>query len=247
MKLQHSENPKKPRNPFICDLCGKSFTYKEGLRSHMGTYHTGEKTFSCPECGKSFFRRQGRDRCKKKHEGKESFKHNCEFCGRKFQDKVKLTLHLRTHTQEKPYSCPLCSYKAARRDYMTKHVASQHKETSVELLLDNFPNFLDAPSSRGDCPSLKSSVIPDSNGTLWPSVKESPHENNPRHFASSNSQNPPLSCPPIDVSDKPSFVGYEPSSSSWVIHPTERIAQDHVDRNNHEAVSASEETNPMVL
>ena len=56
-------------------------------------------------------------------------------------DKEKLRNHLRTHTKEKPYHCPLCNYQAARRDYMKKHLNSLHKDRSIEQIEAEFPKM----------------------------------------------------------------------------------------------------------
>jgi KRAB domain-containing zinc finger protein len=41
--------------PYKCDICGKGFSKKDGLQTHVRT-HTGDKPFKCDihECGKRF-------------------------------------------------------------------------------------------------------------------------------------------------------------------------------------------------
>ena len=55
---------------------------------------------------------QGQRRCEVLHKGKEHYKNCCEVCGNKFFDRNKLILHMRTHTKERPFTCPLCNYTA---------------------------------------------------------------------------------------------------------------------------------------
>jgi len=39
--------------PYVCHICGKAFSWYEGLQSHV-TRHTGDKRYKCPLCSKSF-------------------------------------------------------------------------------------------------------------------------------------------------------------------------------------------------
>ena len=41
------------KETFLCTFCGKGFTKKANLESHI-TLHTGEKRYSCTQCDKKF-------------------------------------------------------------------------------------------------------------------------------------------------------------------------------------------------
>ncbi|MPC32195.1 Zinc finger protein 468 [Portunus trituberculatus] len=48
----------------------------------------------------------------------------CEVCGHVFKWPYLLARHYRTHTGEKPYPCPHCTYRTTRREYINRHVCA---------------------------------------------------------------------------------------------------------------------------
>ena len=57
---------------------------------------------------------------------------DCPFCSKIFSFKSHLDRHLRTHTNERPYPCPVCDHKAKHKNDILRHLASIHPGISVE-------------------------------------------------------------------------------------------------------------------
>lgn len=50
----------------------------------------------------------------------------CDHCGKVFQFTNDLRKHIRTHTGEKPYKCPYCSYCATQKVHLRGHIVRRH-------------------------------------------------------------------------------------------------------------------------
>lgn len=55
--------------------------------------------------------------------------YHCQYCSKTFTWLKSLTVHLRTHTNVKPYKCELCDRSFVRSDYLKYHIMKSHETT----------------------------------------------------------------------------------------------------------------------
>ncbi|NXR23821.1 MAZ protein, partial [Cinclus mexicanus] len=48
----------------------------------------------------------------------------CDTCGKAFRDVYHLKRHRLSHTDERPFQCPVCQQRFKRKDRMASHVRS---------------------------------------------------------------------------------------------------------------------------
>lgn len=141
-----------------CQLCSKTFAFKEGLQKHLLLAHGSEeekKRFPCPQCSRAYpLERLLRHHINISHNKTRNFlctscgkrfltpgelrihmnihlgmkPHVCQDCGKGFSAKYNLRQHRVVHTKEKWYRCKYCDKGFSQHTSMQIHVKGVHEE-----------------------------------------------------------------------------------------------------------------------
>ncbi|XP_071788709.1 zinc finger E-box-binding homeobox 2-like isoform X1 [Asterias amurensis] len=108
---------------FSCPECNYCFAYKSQLERHMATHMPGRNQV-CDICNKAFVNIYRLQRHMLTHSsGNRKFK--CSECGKAFKYKHHLKEHLRIHSGEKPYECPICRKRFSHSGSYSSHISSK--------------------------------------------------------------------------------------------------------------------------
>ncbi|KAK3860330.1 hypothetical protein Pcinc_033609 [Petrolisthes cinctipes] len=108
-----------------CADCSLSFECKTSLRIHQYKHHPR----ACNECGKVCNNKQ----LMYLHRLSHKPKFVCNICNKGFLWKSQYTIHMATHTGEKPVLCDICGRSFAHKVAVSKHKWQEHNENNKKF------------------------------------------------------------------------------------------------------------------
>ncbi|XP_053716137.1 zinc finger protein 260-like [Synchiropus splendidus] len=106
--------------PHSCHVCGRRFKLIGTLRTHEKIHTNRERSFLCDVCCKMFLTSKQLQIHMRQHTNEKPYQ--CSKCGKDFATRGALTVHMRVHTGEKPYPCPYCGCAFKRKSNLDEHV-----------------------------------------------------------------------------------------------------------------------------
>ena len=117
----------KEANNFCCKSCGKCFTQKSSLKTHVKTVH---KLFESESCSESFIQANVfKNHIKAMHK-KVKLK-TCDSCDKSFSTPIGLKLHKRTVHEKIRFDCNLCEKSFTQTTCLRIHKESIHEKIRI--------------------------------------------------------------------------------------------------------------------
>ncbi|XP_011861996.1 PREDICTED: zinc finger protein 624-like [Vollenhovia emeryi] len=117
--------------PYSCPICHRPFRSYISRWTHIQRHQKG--TFVCEHCGKCFSYKQNLIVHIATHLPVEARKYQCNICEKKFLRSSHLAIHKRIHSGIRPFKCDVCSLSFTQKGDMKRHRARRHLSEKTNL------------------------------------------------------------------------------------------------------------------
>ena len=122
-----------------CSICGYKFTQARSLKRHM-LFHSGHKEMKKKMVNRNYRRIRvpvevvGGEDYQFMGEKERAFieVYECEYCKKLFKRVAELTVHIRVHTNERPFECKTCGKCFKQLCHLNGHRSTHHKYVCEE-------------------------------------------------------------------------------------------------------------------
>lgn len=125
--------------PYMCEVCGNSFSSKKILNHHVLDTHHSERQFCCTKCEATFTHETKLARHVNSVHAKRSYDIVCTICQKAYASKYDLQRHLKTH-EIGQHACDLCHKVFKMRSYLLQHKKSHSKTFMCQFCGKTFSN-----------------------------------------------------------------------------------------------------------
>ena len=131
--------------PFSCQYpkCNYVTNRRNNLKRHHATMH--ERLNAPHYCCGNMFVRKADLRIHNKEAHKEGYVCTWDGCGKSFLRKALMDRHMKIHTGEKPFVCPICNYGTSHKSNLDRHAKIHTKSGIAVDYKDMYHEMYDQP------------------------------------------------------------------------------------------------------
>ena len=164
-----------------CESCEKTFIYSWMLENHVLGDHQNQVPDECKTCGLTFFREDifKNHFCtpRELQEAERELKpHWCRLCGKGFSKLAHLTLHLRSHEDDKPLKCPSCTLRFKYEKCLQKHMSVHEQDFPCSVCSQMFSQKSKLRTHMQTCHTKKAEKPPKKSPEKVPVPQEGKHK-----------------------------------------------------------------------
>ena len=137
-EMTNKDDSSRTSDVFVEPVCAQdsnfgTFQVKENLAEDINVENKSNETYHHDEQTKEIL--QPTHTANELYLGKKIKSFVCTVCGQKSRDAYNLKVHMRIHTEEQPYSCPVCHKSFRVVGNRNKHIRNVHKSDNLAEVL----------------------------------------------------------------------------------------------------------------